>query len=61
MTKDVDHFLNCFSAIRYFSVEHSFFSFVTHFVIGLFVSLESCRAGGVCRGGGGGVGERDGR
>ena len=41
MTKDVEHFFRCFSVIRYSSVENSLFSSVPHFVIGLFVSLES--------------------
>jgi hypothetical protein len=31
MTKDVEHFFRCFSAIRYSSVEDSLFSSVPHF------------------------------
>jgi hypothetical protein len=31
MTKDVEHFFRCFSAIRYSSVENSLFSSVPHF------------------------------
>jgi hypothetical protein len=38
--KDVEHFLRCFSAIRYSSVENSLFSSVPNFLIGLFDSLE---------------------
>jgi hypothetical protein len=41
MTKDVEHFFRCFSAIQYSSVEDSLFSSVLHFLIGLFDSLES--------------------
>ena len=31
MTKDVEHFFRCFSAIQNFSVENSLFSSVSHF------------------------------
>jgi hypothetical protein len=41
MIKDVEHFFRCFSAIRYSSVENFLFSFVSHFLIGLFGFLES--------------------
>jgi len=41
MTKDVEHFFMCFSAIRYSSSENLLFSLVPHFLIGLFGSLES--------------------
>ena len=41
MTKDVEHFFMCFSAIRYSSVENSLFSLELLFVLGLFGSLES--------------------
>jgi hypothetical protein len=41
MTQDVEHFFRCFSVIRYSSVENSLFSYVSHFLIGLFGSLES--------------------
>jgi hypothetical protein len=41
MIKNVKHFFRCFSAIRYFSVENSLFSSVSHFLIGLFDFLES--------------------
>ena len=41
MTKDVEHFFRCFSDIQYSSVDNSLFSSVPHFLIGLFVSLES--------------------
>ena len=42
ITKDVEHFFSCFSAVCYSSVENSLFSSVSHFLIGLFGgSLES--------------------
>ena len=41
MIKGVEHFIRCFSATRYSSVENSLFSSVPHFLIGLFDSLES--------------------
>jgi hypothetical protein len=42
MTKDVEHFVRCFSATRYSSVKNSLFSFIPHFFkISLFVFLES--------------------
>jgi hypothetical protein len=41
MTKDVEHYFRCFSAILYSSVQNSLFSSVPHFLIGLFGSLES--------------------
>jgi len=41
MTKDVEHFFRCFSAIRYSSAENSLFSSVPHILIGSFDSLES--------------------
>jgi hypothetical protein len=41
MIKDVEHFFRCFSAIRYSSVENSWFSSVPHFLIGLFGFLKS--------------------
>jgi hypothetical protein len=41
MTKDVEHFFRCFSAIQYSSVENSSFSSVPHILIGLFGSLKS--------------------
>jgi hypothetical protein len=40
MTKDIEHFFRCFSAIWYSSVENSLFSSVLHFLIGLFISLK---------------------
>ena len=40
MTKDVDHFITCFSAFQDSSVENSFFSSVLHFLIGLSVLFE---------------------
>jgi hypothetical protein len=40
MTKDVEHFLRCFLAIQYSSVENSLFSSVLPFLVGFFVSLE---------------------
>jgi hypothetical protein len=41
MTKDVEHFFRCFSAIQYSSVENSLFSSVAHNLISLFDFLES--------------------
>ena len=41
MANDVEHFLRCFSAIRYSSIENFLFSSVPHFLIGLFDSLVS--------------------
>jgi hypothetical protein len=41
VTKDVEHFFSCFSAIQCSSIENPSFSFVAHFLIGLFSSLES--------------------
>jgi hypothetical protein len=41
MTKDVEHFFRFFSAIQHSSVENSLFSSVPHFLIGVFVFLES--------------------
>jgi hypothetical protein len=41
MTKDVEHFFRCFSAIRYSSVENSLFSSVLKFLTVLFGFLES--------------------
>jgi hypothetical protein len=41
MTKDFEHFFKCFSAIQDSSVENSLFNSVSHFLIGLLVSLES--------------------
>jgi hypothetical protein len=40
MTKDVELFFRCFSAIWVSSVENSLFSSVPHVLIGLFGSLE---------------------
>jgi hypothetical protein len=37
MTKDVEHFFRCFSAIRYSSAENSLFSSVLHFYQGYLV------------------------
>ena len=39
--KDVEHFLRCFSVIRYSSIENFLFKSVPHFIIGLFNSLVS--------------------
>jgi hypothetical protein len=36
MTKDVEHFFRCFSAIQFSSVENSLFSYVPHLLMGLF-------------------------
>jgi hypothetical protein len=41
MTKGVEHFFRCFSAIRYSSVKNSLFSSIPHLLIWLFVFLES--------------------
>ena len=41
ITKDVEHFFRCFSAIYVSSVENSLFSPVSHFLIRSFGSLES--------------------
>ena len=41
MTKDVEHFLKCLSAILDFSVENSLFRSVPHFLIGLIRVLVS--------------------
>jgi hypothetical protein len=41
MTKDIEHFFRCFSAIWYSSVENYLFSSVRHCLIGLFDFLES--------------------
>jgi len=40
MTKDIEHFFRCFSAIRHSSAVNSFFS-SEQFLIGLFVSVQS--------------------
>jgi hypothetical protein len=40
MTKDVEHFFRCFSAIQVSSVENSLFTYFP-FLIGLFGSLKS--------------------
>jgi hypothetical protein len=40
MTKDVENFFRCFSAIQYSSIENSLLSSVPHFFIRLFGSLE---------------------
>ena len=48
MIKDAEHFSRCFSAVLYSSVENSLFSFVPHFLIGLFVSLESKFLSSLC-------------
>ena len=41
MTKDVEHFIRCFSALWYSSVENSVYLCSPFFLIGLFGSLES--------------------
>ena len=41
MANEVEHFLRCFSAIRYLSIENFLFSSVPHYLIGLFDSLVS--------------------
>jgi len=41
MTKDVEHFFRCFSAIHHCSAVNSLFSSELHFLIGLFLSLRS--------------------
>jgi hypothetical protein len=41
MIKDTEHFFKCFSAISYTSGENSLFSSEPHFLMGLFVFLES--------------------
>jgi hypothetical protein len=41
MIKGIEHFLRCFSAIQYSSVENSLFSSVPHLLIGLFDFLVS--------------------
>jgi hypothetical protein len=41
MIKDAEHFIRCFSAIRYSSGENSLFSSESHFLMGLFDFLES--------------------
>jgi hypothetical protein len=40
MIKAIEHFFRYFSAIRYSSIENSFFSSVPHFLIWLFEFLE---------------------
>jgi hypothetical protein len=41
MIKDAEHFFRCFSVMQYSSGENSLFSSEPHFLIGLFVFLES--------------------
>jgi hypothetical protein len=41
MTKDVEHFYKCFSAILDSLVENSLFGSVLHFLVGLFGFLKS--------------------
>jgi hypothetical protein len=41
MSKDVEHFFRCFSAIQYSSGEKSLFSSQPHFLMGLFDFMES--------------------
>ena len=41
MIKDVEHFLRCFSALRYSWVENSLFSSIAYFLMGFFEFLES--------------------
>jgi hypothetical protein len=41
MTNNVEHFFRCFSVLYGYLVENSLFGSVTHFLIGLFGSLES--------------------
>ena len=41
MTKNVEYFFRCFLVTQHSSVENSLFSFVLHFLIVLFGSLES--------------------
>jgi hypothetical protein len=48
MTENGEHFFSCFSAILYSSVENSIFSTVSHFLIGLFGSLESTFLSSLC-------------